>query len=97
LKREGGIDVRKYDERPLIVENRGRSNNVIREKNTEKAHSRSVSANKRHFIARKPSGNWRKGDDMLFIRNDNDNLEQLKKIYASSSPGIKYIKKLFRT
>jgi hypothetical protein len=38
----------------------------------------------RNFVARKPSGEWRKGDEYVF--GENENLKNLKKIY-SSSPG----------
>lgn len=40
---------------------------------------------KTKFLARKPSGNWRKGDDQSF--KENENLSQLRRIYKSNSPG----------
>jgi hypothetical protein len=45
--------------------------------------NRKMSRN-RNFVARKPSGEWRKGDENVF--RENENLQNLKKIY-SSSPG----------
>lgn len=51
-----------------------------------KNKNRKMSRNRtsRNFVARKPSGEWRKGDDNVF--RENENLQNLKKIY-SSSPG----------
>lgn len=51
-----------------------------------KNKNRKMSRNRtsRNFVARKPSGEWRKGDDNVF--RENENLQNLKKFY-SSSPG----------
>ena len=43
----------------------------------------------RNFIARKPSTEWRKGDEKVF--RENSNLENLKRIYSSSPGKIKLI------
>ena len=55
-------------------------------KKTNAKNTGKITRNKtaRNFVARKPSGEWRKGDEYVF--GENENLKNLKKIY-SSSPG----------
>jgi hypothetical protein len=63
-------------------------------KKTNTKNTAKITRNKttRNFVARKPSGEWRKGDEYVF--GENENLKNLKKIY-SSSPGKYKLTKVF--